>query len=208
MKVLLFNGSPRQNGCTAAALGIIAEELEKQGVQSEILWLGNQPVRDCIGCGGCKTKGRCVFDDDIINEWIDKAGKADGFVFGSPVYYAHPRGAMLCAMDRLFYAGGKNFAHKPGAVVTSARRAGTTASLDALLKHLTIAQMPVVSSTYWNMVHGATADDVAQDAEGVQTMRNLAQNIAYLLKCIQAGKQAGIAPPDTHKTERTNFIRR
>lgn len=208
MKVLLFNGSPRQNGCTATALGIIADRLSDQGIQSEMLWLGNDPVRDCIGCGGCKSKGRCVFGDDVINEWIDKSAKADGFVFGAPVYYAHPRGAMLCAMDRMFYAGGKSFAHKPGAVVTSARRAGTTASLDALSKHLTIAQMPMVSSTYWNMVHGATPDDVMQDAEGVQTMRNLADNMAYLIKCIEAGKAAGITPPETQKTERTNFIRR
>lgn len=207
MKVLLFNGSPRANGCTFTALSEVAATLNAEGIETEIVWLGNKPVRDCIGCGGCAGKGKCVFDDDGVNEWIDKAAQADGFVFGSPVYYAHPDGRILCVMDRMFYAGGSSFAQKPAAVVVSARRAGTTASLDALTKHLTIAQMPVVSSTYWNMVHGKTPDEVKQDLEGLQTMRNLAHNMAWLLKCIKAGEDAGINKPKNEKKVYTNFIR-
>lgn len=207
MKVLLFNGSPRANGCTFTALSEVAATLNKEGIETEIVQLGNKPVRDCIGCGGCAGKGKCVFSDDDVNVWIDKAAQADGFVFGSPVYYAHPDGRILCVMDRMFYAGGSNFQHKPGAVVVSARRAGTTASLDALTKHLTIAQMPVVSSTYWNMVHGKTPDEVKQDLEGMQTMRNLALNMAWLLKCIKAGECAGINKPQTEKKVYTNFVR-
>lgn len=207
MKVLLFNGSPRANGCTFTALGEVAATLNAEGIETEIIQLGNKPVRDCIGCGGCAGKGKCVFSDDGVNEWIEKAATADGFVFGSPVYYAHPDGRILCVMDRLFYAGGSNFRHKPGAVVVSARRAGTTASLDALTKHLTIAQMPVVSSTYWNMVHGKTPDEVKQDLEGLQTMHNLGLNMAWLLKCIKAGENAGIGKPQTEKKVMTNFIR-
>ncbi|MDE6029758.1 MAG: flavodoxin family protein [Clostridiales bacterium] len=207
MKVLLFNGSPRANGCTFTALSEVAATLNAEGIETEIVWLGNKPVRDCIGCNGCAGKGKCVFADDDVNEWIEKATAADGFVFGSPVYYAHPDGRILCVMDRLFYAGGKNFAQKPASVVVSARRAGTTASLDALTKHLTIAQMPVVSSTYWNMVHGKTPDEVKQDLEGLQTMRNLAHNMAWLLKCIKAGEAAGITKPQNEKKFYTNFIR-
>ena len=207
MKVLLFNGSPRANGCTFTALSEVAATLNAEGIETEIVWLGNKPVRDCIGCGGCAGKGKCVFTDDDVNEWIEKAASADGFVFGSPVYYAHPDGRILCIMDRLFYAGGANFAQKPASVVVSARRAGTTASLDALTKHLTIAQMPVVSSTYWNMVHGKTPDEVKQDLEGLQTMRNLGLNMAWLLKCIKAGENAGITKPQNEKKVYTNFIR-
>lgn len=207
MKVLLFNGSPKSNGCTFTALSEIANTLNAEGVETEIIWLGNKPVRDCIGCGGCYGKGKCIFTDDGVNEWIEKAASADGFVFGSPVYYAHPDGRILSVMDRMFYAGKSSFEQKPAAVVVSARRAGTTASLDALTKHLTISQMPVVSSTYWNMVHGNTPDDVKQDLEGLQTMRNLARNMAWLLKCIKAGEDAGITKPEAEKKVYTNFIR-
>lgn len=207
MKVLLFNGSPRANGCTFTALSEVAATLNAEGIETEIVWLGNKPVRDCIGCGGCAGKGKCVFTDDGVNEWIEKAAGADGFVFGSPVYYAHPDGRILCVMDRMFYAGGSSFAQKPASVVVSARRAGTTASLDALTKHLTISQMPVVSSTYWNMVHGKTPDEVKQDLEGLQTMRNLAHNMAWLLKCIKAGEDVGITKPQNEKKVYTNFIR-
>jgi len=188
MKVLLFNGSSHANGCTFTALTEIAKALNEEGIETEILQIGAQPIRDCIGCRRCADSHKCVFDDDIANAWIEKAKYADGFVFGTPVYYAHPSGRILSAMDRVFYAGGANFAHKPGAVIASARRAGTTASLDALVKHLTIAQMPVVSSTYWNMVHGNVPDEVRQDLEGMQTMRNLAKNMVWLLKCIEAGR--------------------
>lgn len=207
MKVLLFNGSCRANGCTFTALSAVAEVLDAEGIETEILQIGNKPIRDCIGCGGCTGKGKCVFADDVANEWIEKAAAADGFVFGSPVYFAHADGRLLSVLDRVFYAGGSAFEHKPASVVVSARRAGTTASLDDLTKYLTIRQMPVVSSTYWNMVHGAKPEDVLKDEEGMQTMRNLAKNMAWLLKCIHAGKQAGIEPPKADKSHRTNFIR-
>lgn len=207
MKVLLFNGSPRKNGCTFTALSEIANVLNGEGVETEILQIGNRPVQDCIGCGGCATSGRCVFLDDCANEWIEKAKSADGFVFGTPVYYAHPSGRILSVMDRMFYAGGQNFAHKPAAVIASARRAGTTASLDAMAKFLGISGMPVVSSTYWNMVHGSSPEDVKKDLEGMQTMRNIAKNMAWLMKCIEAGKKEGIEPPFTEKSVWTNFIR-
>ncbi|MDE5616813.1 MAG: flavodoxin family protein, partial [Clostridia bacterium] len=140
-------------------------------------------------------------------EWIEKAKTSDGFVFGTPVYYAHPSGLILSVMDRLFYAASEHFAQKPAAVVASARRGGTTATLDALVKHLTVTQMPVISSTYWNMVHGNTPEETKQDLEGMQTMRNLARNMAWILKCIEAGKQSGIYAPQAEMSERTNFIR-
>ena len=207
MKVLLFNGSPRADGCTFTALSEIAKILNSENVETEILQIGNKPVQDCIGCNGCADKGRCVFANDCVNEWIEKAKSAEGFVFGTPVYYAHPSGRILSAMDRLFYAGGNSFFHKPAAVIASARRAGTTATLDTISKHLGIAQMPIISSTYWNMVHGNTPEETMQDSEGMQTMRNIARNMAWILKCIQAGKQFGITVPQTETSAWTNFIR-
>lgn len=207
MKVLLFNGSPRANGCTFTALSEIANVLNAHGIETEILQAGNKPIQDCIACGGCYGKGKCVFSGDCVNEWIEKAQSADGFVFGTPVYYAHPSGRILSVMDRLFYAGKKSFEHKPAAVIASARRAGTTASLDAISKHLSISQMPIITSTYWNMVHGNTPEQVKQDLEGMQTMRNIGLNMAWILKCIEAGKQSGITAPETEKSAHTNFIR-
>lgn len=207
MQVLLINGSNHANGCTYTALRQVADVLEAEGISTEIVQLGAAPVRDCIACGGCTGKGRCVFTDDCVNGIIEKAEKADGFVFGTPVYYAHSSGRLLSVLDRAFYAGGAAFAHKPGFAVASARRAGTTASLDAVMKHFTINQMPVVSSTYWNMVHGNTPEEVRQDAEGMQTMRNLGRNLLWLVQCIQAGKAAGIQPPQAERSDRTNFIR-
>ena len=171
MKVLLFNGSCNEHGCTYTALKEIADVLESNGIESEIIQVGKGPIRDCIGCGACrKLGGQCVFKDDIVNESIEKARDADGFIFGSPVYYAHPSGRLLSFMDRLFYAGGVNFKFKPAAAIASARRAGTTASLDAIIKHFTINQMPVVSSNYWPMVHGGQncPDDAKKDLEGMQ----------------------------------------
>ena len=207
MNVLLVNGSNHANGCTYTALRQVADVLEAEGISTEIVQLGAAPVRDCIACGGCTGKGRCVFTDDCVNGIIEKAEKADGFVFGTPVYYAHSSGRLLSVLDRAFYAGGAAFAHKPGFAVASARRAGTTASLDAVMKHFTINQMPVVSSTYWNMVHGNTPEEVLQDEEGLQTMRNAARNMAWLLKCIAAGKEQGILAPEAERGKRTNFIR-
>ena len=182
MKVLLLNGSSHPHGCTDTALREVASALENAGIDAEILFLGNDPVRDCTACGTCaKAPGKCVFDDDIVNRIIEKAREADGFVFGTPVYYAHPSGRILSILDRVFYAGKSAFVHKPAAAIASARRAGTTASLDVLQKYFTISQMPVVSSTYWTMVHGKEAQDVLKDEEGLQTMRNLASNLIFRL---------------------------
>lgn len=206
MKVLLFNGSMHKNGTTYAALSKVAESLNEEGIETEILHIGSAPVRDCVACGGCQKTGKCVFADDIVNEWAEKAEKADGFVFGSPVYYSHPSGRIMSAMDRLFYSAGKNFTHKPGAVIAAARRAGTTQTLDAMEKHLSIMQMPIVSSTYWNMVFGSNAADAQKDLEGMQSMYNLGKNMAWLIKCIAAGEKAGISSPATVKTRKTNFI--
>ena len=206
MKILLINGSSRPNGCTYTALREIADTLESGGAETEILFLGSGPVRDCIGCNQCSKNG-CVFTDDGVNDFIAKARQADGFVFGTPVYYAHPSGRVLSFLDRVFYAGGSAFAGKPGAAVASARRAGTTASLDALGKYFGISDMVTVGSTYWNMVHGNTPEEVRQDAEGMQTMRNLARNLLWMVQCIQAGKAAGLQPPQAESEARTNFIR-
>ena len=209
MKVLLVNGSSNMAGSTFTALSEVAGTLQKEGIETEIFQLGSAAIRECTACGACALmqKNACVFKDDCVNELIEKAEESDGFVFGTPVYYAHPSGRLLSALDRAFYAGGSAFAHKPGFAVAVARRAGTTAALDAVIKHFTINQMPVVSSTYWTMVHGAVAEDVPQDLEGLQTMRNAARNMAWLLKCIEAGKNAGILPPKAERGARTNFIR-
>ena len=208
MKVLLLNGSSRPSGCTYTALREVAVSLEVAGIETEILFLGNEPVRDCTACGTCaKVPGKCVFDDDIVNRIIEKARGADGFIFGTPVYYAHPSGRILSVLDRVFYAGKSAFIHKPAAAIASARRAGTTATLDVLQKYFTISQMPVVTSTYWTMVHGKQPEDVLKDEEGLQTMRNLASNIVWMLRCIEAGKAAGIQPPQEEFGARTNFIR-
>ena len=207
MKVLLLNGSTRKDGCTYLALSEAAKALNEQGVETEIVQMGGGPVRDCIGCNGCAGKGQCVFGDDMVNEVIAKAKEADGFVFGSPVYYAHPSGQILSLLDRVFYAGVEGFLHKPAAVMVTARRAGTTASLDALNKYLLNAEMPIVSSTYWNMVFGPAPELVVQDKEGLQTMRNLGRNMAWLLKCIQAGVRRGVTPPAMETEHWTNFNR-
>ena len=207
MKVLLVNGSPRAKGCTYTALTEVAKALEADGIETEIFQVGAKPVRDCIACMKCRELKKCVFDDDVANALIERAKTADGFVFGSPVYYAHPSGILLSVLDRAFYAGGYAFAGKPGASVVSARRGGTAASFDVINKYFGITQMPVVSSSYWNMVYGKTPDEVRQDEEGLQTMRNIGHNMAYLLKCMQAGKEQGILPPQNIVSVRTNFIR-
>ena len=204
----MVNGSSKPNGCTATALQEIAKVLREEGIDSEIVCLGGGPLRDCIGCLGCmKLDGQCAFNDDCINEILEKAKTCDGFIFGTPVYYAHPSGRVLSALDRMFYAGKKYFMHKPGAAIASARRAGTTASIDALNKYFTIAEMPVVSSSYWNMVHGNKPEEVLQDAEGLQVMRNLGRNMAWILKCLEAGRNTGVAVPVNEYDNKTNFIR-
>lgn len=208
MKVLLVNGSAKVNGNTARALAEVAGALEADGIETEVFQLGAKPIRDCIDCQRCRTQegSRCVFDDDAVNRLIAEARESDGFVFGSPVYYAHPSGRILAALDRAFYAGGDAFAHKPGAVVAVARRAGTSTTFDVLNKYLTINQMPLVSSTYWNNVFGRNPGEAEQDAEGLATMRNIGHNMAWLLRCIEAGSAAGIEPPAAEHAH-TNFIR-
>lgn len=207
MKVLLINGSSRKE-CTYTALSKVAESLNDEGIETEIINLGGTPVRDCIGCKMCAKNGnaRCVFNDDIVNTIIEKAEESDGFIFGTPVYYAHPSGRILSVLDRAFYAGKKAFEFKPGASIISARRGGTVASFDVLNKFFTINQMSIVSSTYWNNVHGNNKEEVLQDLEGMQTMYNLGKNMAWILKCIESGKQNNINKP-VNKTVKTNFIR-
>lgn len=209
MKVLLINGSSDQKGCVYTALTEVSTSLNSQDIETEIIQLGNSAYRDCCGCGGCRKndEGKCIFNNDIVNTIIEKAKTADGFVFGTPVYYAHTSGRLLSVMDRVFYAGSKYFKFKPAAAVASARRAGTTASLEPIMKHFTINQMPVVSSNYWNMVHGNTPDEVKQDKEGLQIMRTLGLNMAWLIKCIECGKNSGIELPQTEAKIKTNFIR-
>ena len=208
MKILLINGSPHEKGSTYRSLDEARKVLESQGAVCEIVWLSNKAVNDCVGCGACrKLDCKCVFDNDIVNKLIDKAKNADAFIFGTPVYYAHPSGRILSVLDRVFYAGGKVFRHKPAAVISVARRAGTTAAIDVLSKYITIAQMPLVSSSYWCMTHGAKAEDVEADLEGLQTVRNMARNMIWLCSAIEKGKECGISPPENEYTNRTNFIR-
>ena len=206
MKVLLINGSPNEHGCTDLALREVARTLEDCGVQTELLWICKGPIRGCVACGGCRDKGCCVFDNDPVNRAIERMRQADGLVVGSPVYYASANGSVVSLLDRMFYATG-GFPGKPAAAVVSARRAGTTASLDELNKYFTICGMPVVSSGYWNMIHGNNPDEAAQDAEGLQIMRNLGRNMAWLLRCIQAGREQDIVFPKQERDYRTNFIR-
>lgn len=208
MKVLLFNGSTTKDGCVYRALSEVASALNQEGIDTEILQMGTEPIWDCMGCDFCHNggNGRCVHED-MVNDWLEKAAEADGFVFGSPVYYAHPTGQFLSLLDRMFYAGGEYFQFKPGAAVVTARRAGTTASLDVLNKYFTDACMPVVSSTYWNMAHGNAPEQLEQDQEGLQTMRNLGHNIAWILKCLEAGKEKEIVPATPETAHWTNFVR-
>ena len=202
MKVLLINGSPHKEGCTFTALSEIKDQLEKEGIDSEIFWIGNKPVRGCIACGKCGTLEKCAFDDDVANEIIDKVLESDGLIIGSPVYYAGPNGALCAILDRVFYAASSKFAFKPGASVVSCRRGGSTASFDRLNKYFTISNMPIVASKYWNMVHGNTPEEVKQDLEGLHTMRTLARNMAWLLKSIE-GKDLS----EQEEKVFTNFIR-
>lgn len=206
MKVLLVNGSPHAKGCTYTALCEIAQTLEQQGIETEIFQLGTKPISGCLGCGACIKTGTCVIND-VVNVFVEKAKTADGFVFGSPVHYAGASGAITSFMDRAFYGKGAIYADKPAAAIMSCRRGGATATLDQLNKYFTISNMPIVSSQYWNMVHGNTPDEVRQDAEGMQTMRTLGINMAWLLKCIEAGKNAGVTLPQREQKVATNFIR-
>ena len=207
MKVLLINGSPNEHGCTFTALSEVAASLNKNGVDTEIFHIGKKAIHGCVACMGCTKIGRCVFGDDGVNDLNARAGEFDGLVIGSPVYYAGPAGGLCAFLDRFFFSGGAKWAGKLGACVVSCRRGGASAAFDRLNKYFTINNMPVVSSQYWNQVHGFTPDDVRQDLEGMQTMRTLGVNMAYLLKCIEAGKKAGIHEPEREDTVYTNFIR-
>ncbi len=204
MKVILLNGSPHKEGCTDTALREVEGSLLENGIETERIWIGGS-AWGCTACGACKKTGRCVVDD-AVNEVLEKMETADGLVVGSPVYYASPNGSLVSFLDRLFYAG-SCFAYKPAAAVASARRAGTTATIDMLNKYFTISNMMVVSSQYWNMVHGNSPKEVKQDLEGLQTMRTLGANMAWLLQCIEAGKAAGVALPKPEEKIKTNFIR-
>ncbi len=206
MKVLLLNGSPNAKGNTRAALEECAAELGRCGVDSEIVDVGAQPVSGCRACNACAKLGRCAVDDGV-NAFAEKLAAADGLIVGTPVHYASPGGAVISFLDRLFYSRQGQWAHKPAAAVAVARRAGSVASIDVLNKYFTIAQMPVVSSTYWNDAFGAAPGEAARDAEGMQTMRNLARNMAWLLKCIELGRAAGVLPPENDRSVSTNFIR-
>lgn len=204
MMVLLINGSPNSKGCTYTALKEVKKGLEKYGVTSQIYHIGKRPVRGCIGCGRCESLKKCVFDDDPANEILDLMQKADGIIIGSPVYYAGPNGALCALLDRVFYSSNGSLAFKPAAAVVSARRGGTTAAFERLNKYYTMNRMPVVSSQYWNCVHGFTPEDVMQDVEGLQTMRTLAYNMAWMLKSIEYGNQPF---PEMEPWTPTHFIR-
>ncbi|MGN0176547.1 MAG: flavodoxin family protein [Methanobrevibacter sp.] len=211
MKVLLVNGSPNKKGCTYTALTEVAKTLNAHDIETEIFWIKTKPITGCVACSKCIELGKCTFDDDIVNEFVEKAYDADAFVFGSPVYYASANGSFISFLDRAFYSnahgtGAEAFKHKPGAVICSARRAGTTATYDQLIKYLGISQMPIISSFYWNMVHGNTPEEVLQDEEGLGTMRQLAHNMAFFLECLEAGREKGLTVTEESKP-RTNFIR-
>jgi multimeric flavodoxin WrbA len=210
MNVILVNGSPHPKGCTFTALEEVAGTLNKEGIETRIFQVGTKPLAGCIACKKCAETGRCAFSDGV-NEFVDLAVEADGFIFGSPVHYAAASGAITSFMDRVFYsnmnAGRNAFYLKPAAAILSARRAGTTAAFDQLNKYFTISQMPVISSRYWNMVHGVQPEDVKKDLEGLQIMRILAGNMAWFLKCKEAGMKAGVPFPSSEEIVMTNFIR-
>ena len=201
-KVLLLNGSPHADGCTAAALAEMISVFETEGIETELIQVGSENNRGCVACGGCDELDRCVFDD-LVNEVAEKLEAADGLVIGSPVYFGSPNGSLIAFLDRLFYSSGSKHM-KVGAAVVSCRRGGNTASFDVLNKYFTISGMPVASSTYWNQVHGFTAEDVKKDLEGLQTMRNLARNMTFLIRAIAAQKEkAGL--PVMEDTSFTSF---
>jgi len=205
MKVLLVNGGPHEHGCTDAALRQVALGLGEYQVESEILWLGNGPVCSCSACHACRKTGRCCHDD-MANRVIEKMEICDGLIIGSPVHYASATGMITAVMDRVCFAGAR-LSGKPAAAIASARRAGTTATLDQLQKYFSICGMMTVGSQYWPMVHGQNAEEAKRDLEGMQTMRLLGRNMGWLLQCIAAGEKAGVARPVREPYQGTNFIR-
>ncbi len=211
MKVLLTNGSPHQKGCTYTALCEVSQALNDNGIDTDMFWIGNKSIRGCIGCHACAKTGKCVFADDTVDEFLNLAGDYDGFVFGTPVHWGGACGAITSFLDRVFYAdlnaGTNRFLLKPAAAVISARRAGTTATWDQMNKYFGLMQMPIVTSRYWNLVHGAAPEQVKQDAEGLQTMRVLGNNMAYLLHCKDIAEKSGLTAPQQEPMIFTNFIR-
>lgn len=207
MKVLLVNGGPHKDGCTNLTLEEVAKVLNQENIETEIIWLGNKPIGGCIGCNHCmQTNNRC-FMQDKVNEFLDKVEEADGFVFGSPVHFAAASGNMASFLDRVFYGRGKMFAGKLCSSVVSCRRGGASAAFDQLNKYALMSNMFLVGSSYWNQIHGSNKEEAKQDLEGLQTMRNLGKNMAYMLKCMEAGKKENIQKPEYEETVRTNFIR-
>ena len=208
MKVLLINGSPNKNGCTVTALSEVSKQLELEGISTELVQIGKDPVQGCTACGACRNSpGKCAYGGDGVNELISRAGEFDGLIVGSPVYYSAPTGQLISFLNRMFFASGGAFAYKPATAVVSARRAGTTATFEQLNQYFTLSNMPVVPSQYWNMVHGNTPDEVRQDLEGMQIMRTLGRNMAWLLKCVKLGAESGLEHPASEKRVATNFIR-
>ena len=203
MKVILINGGPHKDGCTNLALEEIAKTLEKEDIQTEIIWLGNKPISGCIGCNSCLKNDNKCFIDDEVNKFLEKAKEADGFVFGSPVHFAAASGTLTSFLDRVFYGRGKLFAGKISASVVSCRRGGATAAFDQINKYALMSNMYVVGSSYWNQIHGTNKEEAAKDLEGLQTMRNLGRNIAFLLKSI---KKANLEKPELENSIKTNFI--
>ncbi len=208
MKVLLINGSPKDDGCTFTALSALEIMLNQEGLETEIYNIGNQAVHGCADCLECLNTGYCAYQDDSANEIIAKIQEADGLIIGSPVYYAAVNGALNALLDRVFYAAGSTFAHKPAAAIASARRAGTSTTIDQLNKYFAVSQMPIVTSTYWNNIHGRRSGQITQDQEGLQTLMNLAKNMAWMLRCIEAGKEKGIMPPTPVSGARTDFYKK
>lgn len=206
MKVLLINGSANEKGCTYTALKEVEDSLNKNEIETEIFWIGNKPLAGCIGCGSCIKTGKC-FMQDKVNEFLAKVPKTDGFIFGTPVHFASSSGMLSSFMDRVFYGRRKLFSNKPASAVASCRRGGATATLDEINKYFGISNMPIVASQYWNMVHGSKPEEVKKDEEGMQTMRTLGNNMAWLLKSIEAGRKAGIEKPENEPIIATNFIR-
>lgn len=206
MHVLLINGSPKEHGCTYTALHEIEKTLQQQQIGTEIFHIGKKAIPGCIDCSHCHETGTCIFDD-AVNQLVSRLDQMDGLIIGSPVYYAAASGQITAFLDRLFYTGGKKLAGKPAAAVVSCRRGGASATFDQLNKYFTISQMPIVSSNYWNQVHGVTPENVMKDEEGLQTMRILGKNMAWLLKCIEAGRNAGVSVPAQEPKIMTNFIR-
>lgn len=205
MKVILVNGSPHEKGCTYTALKEIEETLKKNEIQVEMFWIGNKPISGCLGCGSCINTGKC-FIEDKVNEFLEKVPETDGFVFGTPVHFASGSGIITSFMDRVFYGRRNLFKNKLAATVVSCRRGGATSTFDQINKYYAMNNMPIVTSQYWNMVHGSKPEDVLKDEEGLQTMRTLGNNMAWLLKCIEAGNESGVKKPENEKIIMTNFI--